>query len=109
MTSDPAGKQLYADVTDALIAGGRATRGTMMGFPCLRRDGAFFASLDPATNALIVKLPADRVTALTRTGTGESFAPNGRVFREWIAIPQPRRDTWTRLLDEAWRFAAAQR
>ncbi|MEO6487394.1 MAG: hypothetical protein ABIO78_05540 [Thermoanaerobaculia bacterium] len=80
-----------------------------MGFPCLRREGAFFASLEPATNALIVKLPADRVTVLIHTGTGEPFAPNGRVFREWIAIPNPRRRTWTKLLEEAWQFAAAQR
>ena len=108
MTSEPAGKQLYADLTEALIVDARATRGTMMGFPCLRRDGAFFASLEPVSNALIVKLPSDRVAALIHIGTGEPFAPNGRVFREWIAIPQPRRNTWTKLLEEAWQFAAGQ-
>jgi len=77
----------------------------MMGFPCLRRDGRFFASLDPKTEVLIVKLPADRVAALVRAGDGEPFAPNGRIFREWVAVPRPERRRWSTLLEEAWEFA----
>ena len=53
----------------------------MMGFPCLRIDGAFFASLDHRTGHLIIKLPADRVDELVDVGTGQSFAPNGRRFK----------------------------
>ena len=59
----------------------------MMGFPCLRVDGKFFASTDRATGDLLVKLPEARVDELVDTGRAESFAPAGRRFREWAAIP----------------------
>jgi hypothetical protein len=81
------------------------TRSTMMGFPCLRVDDKFFACLEPATGNLIVKLPAERVNDLVRTGSGRPFAPNGRVFREWVACPVAARELWTELLNEAKRYA----
>ena len=80
--------------------------GTMMGFPCLRRDGAFFASLEPTTDSLILKLPAERVVQLIESGVGRAFAPNGRRFREWITIHEPDRGNWSLLIEEAWRFAS---
>lgn len=73
----------------------------MMGLPCVRLDGRFFASLDRRTQALLVKLPQQRVGELIADGVGEPFAPAGRVFREWVAIPQPDRECWQRLLTEA--------
>jgi hypothetical protein len=76
-------------------------RSTMMGLPCVRLDGRFFASLDRRTQALLVKLPPARVGELIAHGVGEPFAPAGRVFREWVAIPQPDRERWQRLLTEA--------
>lgn len=80
------------------------TRSTMMGLPCLRTDGRFFASLEKGTNHLIVKLAADRVDALVEEGQGVSFAPNGRVFREWVAFPVADEDEWRTLLVEAKTF-----
>jgi hypothetical protein len=41
------------------------------------------------------------VGELIANGVGEPFAPAGRVFREWVAIPQPDRERWQRLLTEA--------
>lgn len=79
----------------------RVTRSTMMGFPCLRVDGKFFACVERASGNLIVKLPAERVNDLVRTGTGRPFAPSGRVFKEWVACPAPGRESWTDLLNEA--------
>lgn len=79
----------------------RVTRSTMMGFPCLRVDGKFFACVEPATGNLIIKLSAERVSELVRTGSGRPFAPNGRVFKEWVACPAPARESWTDLLNEA--------
>ena len=70
----------------------------MMGFPCLRLHGRFFASVDRRTQALLVKLPADRVAALVASGEGEPFAPAGRVFREWVAFPRTDRRRWRSLL-----------
>ena len=47
-----------------LLASGEATEGALMGFPCLRVDGEFFATCDHRTGELIVKLPRDRVQEL---------------------------------------------
>jgi hypothetical protein len=41
------------------------------------------------------------VDALVAAGRDNSFAPAGRRFREWAAIPPDRSRTWRRLLDEA--------
>jgi hypothetical protein len=43
----------------------------MMGFPCLRVSGAFFASCDHRSGDLIVKLPRHRVEQLIRAGAGK--------------------------------------
>lgn len=81
-------------------------RSTMMGLPCVRLDGRFFASLDRRTEALLVKLPRERVRQLIDSGQGEPFAPAGRVFREWVAVPTPDRRRWKGLLAEAKTAAA---
>ncbi len=52
-----------------LMADPAVTPDTMMGLPCLRLDGAFFASLDLKTCDLVVKLPAARVAELVQTGS----------------------------------------
>lgn len=77
------------------------TRSTMMGLPCLRIDGAFFASWDRRTGALLVKLPERDVDQLVADGVADPFAPAGRRFREWAAISPLRDDTWQELLDRA--------
>ncbi|MDY7091268.1 MAG: hypothetical protein SYR96_40095, partial [Actinomycetota bacterium] len=83
------GEQLFWELVEPLYADPAVQRSTMMGLPCVRLDGRFFASLDRRTGALLVKLPADRVAQLITAGDGEAFAPAGRVFREWVAVPQP--------------------
>jgi hypothetical protein len=95
---------LFRELADLLSADDhRVTRSTMMGFPCLRVDDKFFACVERATGNLIVKLPAERVNELVRTGSGRPFAPNGRVFKEWVACPVAARELWTDLLNEAQR------
>jgi hypothetical protein len=78
----------------------------MMGYPCVRLAGRFLASYD-ATNGLVVKLPAERVAELVAQGTGVPFAPAGKVFREWVALPASDRELWRDLLGEAVSFARA--
>jgi hypothetical protein len=82
-------------------------RGTMMGFPCLRAGGAFFASCDHGSGDLIVKLPEARVQELIGSGLGKPFAPAGRVFRQWVLVAH--RDTvrWRALVTEAQSFVEA--
>ena len=82
------------------------TRSTMMGLPCLRVNGAFFASWDRTTGALLVKLPESQVDELVNTRRAEAFAPAGRRFREWAAIPTPRSRSWAALLDQAHTYVS---
>lgn len=100
------GEARFRDLTEPLLADPRVTRSTMMGLPCVRLDGQFFASSDRKTGNLLVKLPAERVDALVDAGRAESFAPAGRRFREWAAIPPSRSRSWKGLLDEAQAFVA---
>src|SRR5688500_8403556 len=105
-----AARKLYDELTDDLLYDPAVGRSTMMGYPCVRRAGSFFASFDTKTEALVVKLPRERVAEVVADGTGEPFAPNGRVFREWVRLPEPDPNVWERLLAEARDFAApAQR
>ncbi len=99
-------RELWEQLADELEATDDGiSRSTMMGLPCLRIDGAFFASLDTRTGDLIVKLPADDVVTRVDSGEGKPFAPAGRVFREWLAVDQVDEDTWRSALDEALAFA----
>jgi TfoX N-terminal domain len=102
-------RKLYDELTDDLLYDPAIGRSTMMGYPCVRRAGRFFASFDTQADALVVKLPRERVAALVAEGTGQPFAPNGRVFREWVSIPDADQGVWERLLEEGRDFAAPAR
>jgi hypothetical protein len=68
--------------------------------------GAFFASCEHRTGDLIVKMPRQRVDQLIADGTGQTFAPAGRAFREWVLVDDRDEDRSTALIDEALAFAA---
>jgi hypothetical protein len=89
-----------------LLAEESIVNGTMMGFPCLRVNGGFFASVHHKSGDLIVKLPANRVLDLIETEVGEPFAPNGRRFKEWVSIPNRDTTLWQQLINEARDFVA---
>lgn len=80
----------------------------MMGFPCLRVNGDFFASADRRSGDLVIKLPAERVLTLINDGTGAEFAPNGRRFKEWVLIEERDEDLWEKLIFEAKDFVNGQ-
>jgi hypothetical protein len=101
MTDTDDHEHRFWSLANPLLGQPNVTRSTMMGLPCLRVDGAFFASWDRNTGALLVKLPEARVDALVAAGRAEPFAPAGRRFREWAAIPIARTRAWRALLDEA--------
>jgi hypothetical protein len=98
----------FHDVAVAALVQPEVTTGTMMGFPCLRVRGGFFASCDHRTGDLIVKLPGHRVEELIEAGVGKPFAPAGRTFREWVLVDDRDEDRWTELIDEARRFVSGQ-
>ena len=100
---------LWGRLSEELLASDPViARSTMMGLPCLRLDGAFFASLDKRSGDLLVKLPADEVSARVERGEGRAFAPAGRVFREWLAIDPGSEQEWRDAMAVALEFAATK-
>ncbi|GAA4567224.1 hypothetical protein [Planotetraspora kaengkrachanensis] len=99
-------EELFWDLAEPMLTDPAIVRSTMMGLPCLRRDGRFFASVDRRNQALIVKLSEQRVAQLLRDGIGRPFAPAGKVFREWVALTDPDTRLWSDLLTEARAHAA---
>ncbi len=106
MTEQPT--DFFREVSAAALAHGDVATGTMMGFPCLRVSGAFFASCDHRSGDLIVKLPRHRVEQLIQAGEGKPFAPAGRTFREWVLIGGRDQAWWAELIDEARAFAGGK-
>ena len=106
MTATTRGEERFWELASPLLARPNVERSTMMGLPCLRVDGAFFASSDRRSGDLLVKLPAARVDQLVAGGGAHAFAPAGRRFREWAAVPVERSRTWRRLIDEALTFVS---
>ena len=106
MTEQPA--DFFWEVSAAALAPSDVAAGTMMGFPCLRTSGAFFASCDHRTGDLIVKLPRHRVQQLIQAGAGKPFAPAGRTFREWALIGDRDSSRWAGLIGEARIFAGGK-
>ena len=102
-------ESFFWELAEPLLAQDQSlTKSTMMGFPCLRVNGDFFASVHHKTGDLIVKLPASRVLDLIETEVGEPFAPNGRRFKEWLSVPNRDGDLWTQLINEAREFVEAK-
>ena len=95
---------LFWELAEPLLAEDSIVKSTMMGFPCLRVNGDFFASVDHKTGDLIVKLPANQVLELIETEVGEPFAPAGRRFKEWVSIPNRDAELWQQLINDARAF-----
>lgn len=82
----------------------RIVEGTIMGSACLRVGKEFLAMNHHKKDGLVVKLPADRVSELIDNGEGESFAPAGKVFKEWFAVTDLDEARWRELLAEGVAF-----
>jgi len=106
MSERERGQERFWTLADPLLARAGVTRSTMMGFPCLRLDGDFFASCDHRSGHLVVKLDEQQVSALIDAGKADVFAPNGRPFREWASIPYRRQRSWGPILERALALSA---
>lgn len=96
---------LFWELADELRAEDpRVIEGTLMNGRCLRVGKAFLALPDFEGSGLVVKLPKARVAELIARGEGRPFAPAGKVFAEWVAVPRPDRRRWRALLREAVAF-----
>jgi hypothetical protein len=107
-TAGTQAERLFWSLAQGLLEKEGVTRSTMMGLPCLRFNGAFFASYDRKADGLLVKLSEARVDDLVAAGNAVPFAPAGRRFREWAAIPSARSRDWRRLMAEALAFVGDQ-
>ena len=107
MERHPEHEQFWS-VADEFIVTGRVEEGTMMGHHCLRATsgGGFVATVERSSGNLVVKLPKNRVAELTGSGEGLAFAPAGKVFREWVAIPSQDATRWAELIEESIAFVA---
>jgi hypothetical protein len=86
---------------------GRIQLGTIMSSRCLRVGKEFLALYDPKRGGAVVKLPKNRVAALIESGHGRSFAPAGRVFKEWVLVEDTQRRRWRKLLREGIEFVGS--
>lgn len=104
-TRDPAHEQFW-ELAEPHLASGRLVEGTMMGHQCLRTaaTNGFVATVARSTGNVVVKLPKRRVSELIDAGVGRSFAPAGKVFKEWVELPDVDGDTWEALLEESIGF-----
>ena len=95
---------LFWDTVEPLLGEPGVDEGTMMGYPCVRVGGVFFAMPKHDTGDLVCKLPAARVAELVTDGTGHPFGPGEKVFKEWVRVGRDHHDAWAGLLREARSF-----
>ena len=100
----PASALLWDLAAEMQAADQRVVEGTIMGSPCLRVGKEFLAMNHHKKEGLVVKLPAERVTDLIAANKGESFAPAGKVFSEWLAVTDLDEELWRKLLAEGLIF-----
>ena len=82
MSERTEGEARFWELAAPLLDQAGVTRSTMMGFPCLRLQGQFFASVDRRTGDLVVKLDEDRVSRLVAEAhAGGGLTPTRRVAR----------------------------
>jgi len=100
-------EELFWELIDELqTADPRVEEGTIMGGRCARVAGEFLGLVDFKGSGLVVKLPKARVAELIEQGHGQPFAPAGKVFQEWVSIPERDRRRWRSLLQEGIAFVA---
>lgn len=95
----------FWDAAAPLQAEGVLAEGTIMGGPCVRTaSGEFVGMPHHKGPGLVIKLPKARVQGLIDEGAGQSFAPAGKVFAEWVLIEAHDEEGWESLLRESVAF-----
>jgi len=95
----------FWDAVAPFMAGDQLREGTIMGTKCARStSGEFVAMPYHKGPGLVVKLPRERVVELIEGGTGQSFAPAKKVFKEWVLVDTHAEEQWKQLLQESIDF-----
>lgn len=75
------------------------------GSDALQIHGRIFAMA--RRRGLVLKLPAERVDALVRSGLGDPFdAGKGKPMKEWVVVRLAAHDQWAALATEALAYVA---
>ena len=101
---------LFEQLSSRLLEEPRVQEGTGFGaIPGLKASNKIFAML--CRGELVVKLPRHRVDQLVADGTAARFDArrDGRLMKEWAAVPTDRGYAWEALADEAFRFVSPRR
>ncbi|MDJ0768095.1 MAG: hypothetical protein QNJ12_04845 [Ilumatobacter sp.] len=100
-------ESVFWELIDELqLEDSRIEEGTIMGGRCARVSGEFLGLVDFKGSGMVVKLPRARVDELIEQGVGQPFAPAGKVFKEWLSVPERDRRRWRSLLREGVEFVA---
>jgi hypothetical protein len=102
--SGDSGDAAFWEAAEPLLAEGLLSEGTIMGGPCLRAGKEFVGMPHHKGPGLVVKLARERVDELIADGEGASFAPAGKVFREWVLVADFSDERAEELLRESVRF-----
>ena len=95
----------FWDACAPLMADDRLVEGTIMSSNCARTPGGEFVAMPHHKGpGIVVKLHRDRVAELIEAGTGKSFAPAKKVFKEWVLVEAHDEAQWRGLLEESIEF-----
>ena len=98
---------LFASVVDSLIGQSKITQAKMFGATGLKVGGKVFSMVHKGR--LVVKLPAERVAALIKSGDGAPFDPgHGKLMKEWVAVKPMAKGFWINLAEEAKDFVESK-
>ncbi len=95
----------YDDLAFKFVDAHGAEESTMMGTPCLRYKGQFFAMMFEKEDALIIKVREARVLELIENGIGREFNFTKKKFKEWVLIPKIHENQYETLMLEALNHA----
>jgi len=93
MSDESTSDEVFWGLAAPLLARPDTAEGKIMSSRCLRVNGDFCAMV-ARSGDLVVKLPAERVLQLIDSGSGQPFAPAGKVFKEWLAVPAGHEEGW---------------
>jgi TfoX/Sxy family transcriptional regulator of competence genes len=104
MTPDDA----WTELTDSWLGRPAIELKRMMSSPGLTVNGSIFAML--TRGELVVKLPAERATAMFEAGTGEPFQPMATraPMKQWVVLqglPDPQ--AWQHVAEDAHDYVAS--
>jgi TfoX/Sxy family transcriptional regulator of competence genes len=91
-------KKHFATIKDVTVLSGTGAQG-------MKFKGKMFAMF--TKGQILLKLPSARVDELIASGEGLPYdAGTGKTMKNWVLIPETRKDSWVKYCEEAKNFLA---